>query len=209
MKQTTDSVINLALERAASGTHKPTESSLQALTPKRRKLLADVWQVLLSRRLVTDPVGSDAHLVFERDMADLSDTEIGKGLACSKDFTGWFSFPAFRELCRMTPADLGLPTAREAMREACNAPYPKDQYQWSHPAVYLAGVAVGWYDMQHKSENELLPIYERAYEQLVRRVMSGDKLSLPVRKALPESVFVPASPEKARSTLNSIKELLG
>lgn len=141
-------------------------------------------------------------------MADLTAQQIDTGLAKSRDFVGFFTLPAFRELCRITPQDLGLPDTRSAMFEACTAPYPKDQHQWSHPAVYLAGCAVGWFDMQNRTERELLPIFSHAYEQLVRRVMDGETLTLPIRKALPESVHVPASEETARAKLAKIKELL-
>ena len=62
-------------------------------------LIAACWQLLLGRRLVSDPVGSDSFRVFENDMADLSDAQLKTGIYLSKDFTGYFTIPAFRELC--------------------------------------------------------------------------------------------------------------
>ena len=65
----------------------------------RKRITAACWQVLLGRRLVTDPVGSDAFRVFEMDVADLTDTQLKTGLDLAKDFVGYFTIPAFRELC--------------------------------------------------------------------------------------------------------------
>ena len=43
------------------------------------------------------------------------------------------------DCCRDAVADLGLPSATDAYREACAAPSPRSAQPWSHPAVYLAG----------------------------------------------------------------------
>src|SRR5690606_12156558 len=115
---------------------KRSPSTSPKLPPTQRGTLAMVWTTLFNRKLVTDPPGSTAYRQFEHDMADLSERELLKGLEKSRDFTGFFTTPAFRELCRVTPADFGLPDAVTAMREACNAPFPKDRQRYSHPAVY-------------------------------------------------------------------------
>lgn len=145
---------------------------------------------------------------WARELADLTDRQIQMGLRKAKDFVGYFSLPAFRELCRISPADLGMPDAMTAMREACNAPFPKDRHSWSHPAVYLAGCAVGWFDMQNKTEKELFPIYDSAYDVLVKRVLAGEPLSMPVPKALPPKVYMPAKQEHARAALSKIRGML-
>ena len=170
--------------------------------------MAGCWQVLLSRRLVSDPVGSDSYKVFERDMMDLTDIQIRQGIAKAKDFTGFFTFPAFRELCRVSPADLGIPEMLTAMREACNARYPRESQKYSHPIVYLAGCAVGWFEMQNRTEKELIPLFDVAYSQLLRRLINGESLQMPVYKALPESVCVPATEEVARAGINKLKSML-
>lgn len=141
-------------------------------------------------------------------MADMTSAELNHGLAKSKDYTGWFSTPKFREMCRITPEDLGLPDTLTAMREACCARSPKEYAKYSHPAVYLAGCAVGWFEMQNRTERELLPLFEVAYAQLVRRVMAGDDLTMPVCKALPEKVHIPSTPDFARSRINALKEMV-
>ncbi len=53
----------------------------------------------MGRRLVSEPVGSDEFRVFEMDTADLSDYQLKLGMEGSKNFTGFFTVPAFRELC--------------------------------------------------------------------------------------------------------------
>lgn len=139
---------------------------------------------------------------------DLTERELQLGVRKARDFTGYFTLSAFRELCRCSPADFGLPDPVTAMREACNAPFPKDRHQWSHPAVYLAACAVGWYDMQNRTERELLPLFERAYEAMVRRVMAGERLDTPVPRAIPEKIpqYLDKSENMARCA--ALKELL-
>ena len=47
------------------------------------------------------------------------------------------------DACDQQLITLGIPGAREAYLEACNAPGPKIVQSWSHPAVYHAGKATG------------------------------------------------------------------
>jgi len=88
---------DLLSRQGANGTSKPSETTLQPST--RKKITAACWQVLLGRRLVTDPVGSDAFRVFEMDIADLTEAQLKTGLDLAKDFTEFFTIPAFRKLC--------------------------------------------------------------------------------------------------------------
>lgn len=168
-----------------------------------------VWGILLSRRLVSEPVGSTQYRVFESDMADLSDRELRHGMAKTKDFTGFFTTPAFREMARMTPEDLGLPDAKTAYIEACNAQGDKTRYNWSHPAVYFAADETGFGELRSRTEFEIYPLFRRNYEIMVNRVMEGEKLDMPTQKALPPKVFIQAEPVKARATLDRMKAMLG
>lgn len=160
--------------------------------------------MLLSRRLVTDPINSDAYRVFEMDMADLSEMQLMRGMEKSRDFVGFFTLPAFREMCRIRPEDYGIPDMREALFEACKA---MPGHQWSHPAVYHAAMAVGSFDLKSKTEKELWPQWEYAYSQVVRKVIDGEDLNIPVPKALPEKVFVPADEAKAVESLGKLKSM--
>jgi hypothetical protein len=80
-------------------------------------------------------VGSDAYKVFEMDMDGIGDQAVMMSLKKSRDFTGWFSFPAFREMCRVTAEELGLPDVHAAYIESCMA---DQNHTWSHAAVYHA-----------------------------------------------------------------------
>jgi hypothetical protein len=166
--------------------------------------MAHTWQVLLSRRLVSDPIGSDAYRVFERDMSDMSDAQIIKGLEKSKDFTDFFTTPAFRELCRVTPVDYGIPDAKHALFEACQA---LSGHEWSHPAVYHAAVSIGTFDLKSKTERELWPQWEYAYSVVCQRIMSGEQLNIEVPKALPQEIHIPANEAKVREYLGKLKSM--
>ena len=158
---------------------------------------------------MTDPVGSSAHRQFERDMADLSDQQLAAGLERARTFTGYFSFPAFREMCRSRPSDLGMPEAHAAYLEAARSDGQRDQIRWSHPAVYHAACETGWFELRTMTERECFPLYRRNYEIMIQRVLSGEQLDMPVQKALPEKIpeYVPR--EESLSRVAALKELLG
>jgi hypothetical protein len=201
--------INDSLDKARANLtvlHKPTGTTSPDLSAKRRMLLANVWQVLLSRRLVTDPVGSDAYKVFERDMADLSDAQIRAGMDRAKDFTGFFTFPAFRELCHVKPEDLGLPNAKQAYIEACNKPLPWERQKWSHAAVFHAARETGRFELHSFTESQFFPLFRANYEAMCKRAMEGESLDMPVARMLPERVPQPVSKEEAKRRCASILE---
>lgn len=164
-------------------------------------------RALKAMGLISFLPGTTDYAVWESGLLDLSPAAIRQGAMKAKDCTDFMTLPRFRELCKITPADLGLPEPRAAMIEACNAPYPKDRHTWSHVAVYLTACEVGWWPMQNLTEHELLPIWSAAYEVMCRRVMAGEPLSMPIPKALPAKVHVPLSPEKSKQRLSALKEL--
>jgi hypothetical protein len=86
---------------------------------------------------------------------------------------------------------LGLPNPRSAYIEACRAPQPKVNYDWSHTAVYYAGKASDWYFLSTEAEQIAYPVFERNYAILVDRVCSGEVLSIDVPQALPEKSIRP------------------
>ena len=56
------------------------------------------------------------------------------------------------ECCRESLSAYGLPDARSAYIEACNAPAPKSAQPWSHPAVYFAGRDADWFFLATEPE---------------------------------------------------------
>lgn len=167
-----------------------------------------VWQVLLSRKLVTAPVGSVDFKVFEADTADLSDVKLRMGMLTCKDFTGFFTFPAFRELCDMTPEKAGMPDVRLAYVEACRKPTPWDQQEWSHSAVYAAARETTLFEIRNTTEKECLPLFKLNYEKMVERVINGESLDLPVQKAIADKPPQYLSKDENLSRLAKLKASL-
>ncbi len=107
--------------------------------------------------------------------------------------------------CDNGPALFGLPTTEAAYREACLAPEPKASQQWSHTAVYYAGIATGWATLAGEPQSVALPQFDYHYAQLCRRVLRGETLDVPVVKALPPRVEVPISIEANRAKLRALR----
>jgi hypothetical protein len=137
---------------------------------------------------------------------DLPDQAIRMGMIRAKDFTDFFSLPAFRELCRVTAEDLGLLGPKQAYIEACNKPLPWERQTWSSPAVYRAAVETGRFQLHTMTERECYPLFKANYETMCDRVMNGETLDVPVRKMLPESVPNPTPHEVAKAHLSKFKE---
>jgi hypothetical protein len=100
----------------------------------------------------------------------------------------------------------GLPPAHAAYVEACCAPEPKAQQQWSHPAVYLAAKATGWFALATETQSAIFPVFEYNYHQLCQRVLHGEQLDLAVPVALPESVPQPLTPEQNKAKLRELRK---
>jgi hypothetical protein len=199
--------LNSLLDKAVpSKTSQPSEATLQTST-ERKRLVAMVWQVLLSRKLVSAPVGSIEHRTFESDMVDLSNQQLTHGMNACKDFVGFFTFPAFRELCRPTAEAMGLPACKVAYVEAAMKS-GDSKAVWSHPAVYHAGCETGWFELRTFTESEIYPRWKHNYEKMVNRVMSGEDLSLPVQQALPEKIPEFLSLDENKARLAKLKEML-
>ncbi|MBK8132976.1 MAG: hypothetical protein IPK48_09885 [Gammaproteobacteria bacterium] len=117
--------------------------------------------------------------------------------------------PTLRKMlgaCEDQLAAQGLPRPRDAYREACNAPRPKDAQRWSHPAVYHAGRILGWYDLATRPESVTWPEFQRAYRDCCRRALAGEDLSIP---APPEPTPTPAlSREEGAKRLHELRRQL-
>lgn len=103
----------------------------------------------------------------------------------------------------------GLPDTRSAYLEACRAPSPKANYEWSHPAVYHAGAASDWYFLANNPESKTFPVFERNYQLLCQRVIKGEELTAPLPKALPEKASPSMSREEQKQALQQLREDTG
>lgn len=99
----------------------------------------------------------------------------------------------------------GLPSAHAAYIEACRAPSPKIEYDWTHPAVYYAGRASDWFFLASTPESSAFPVFQRNYEMLLLRVQNGEDLTIHIPKAIPEKIETPLSPEE---NIEQIDDLL-
>jgi hypothetical protein len=130
-------------------------------------------------------------------------------MAKSIHHVGYFNLPIFRELSKPQPQDFGLPEVKKAYIEACMAPSPKAKHKWSHPAVYHAGLATGWFELATFAEDQIYPRFKTFYAECCDRVMQGEKLDAPIMEALPEKVTVILTPEENQSRMAQLRGSMG
>ena len=86
--------------------------------------------------------------------------------------------------CTEALSELGLPSAATAYEEACLAPSPKAEANWSHPIVYLAGRDASWYLLANHARGEAWPVFQAHYNRWLKRALRGETLVIPERKQL-------------------------
>ncbi|MGK0441117.1 MAG: hypothetical protein ACJA0N_000913 [Pseudohongiellaceae bacterium] len=130
-------------------------------------------------------------------------------LACRKATRESEFLPTVHSLikhCEINPQELGLPDYYQAYIEACQAPSPKTNFNWSHPAVYWAGKASDWFFLANNIENKALPVFKRHYELLCERIKLGEVLPEPSPLALPNEHTKPLSGEEKRSRIKQLRK---
>ena len=105
-------------------------------------------------------------------------------------------------------AQNGLPDVRSAYIEACNAPTPRAAYNWSHAIVYHAGSATGWHLIASETEQKVLPIYSKHYEQWCQKVVEGEFIPAPEVKELPSRIAQPLSKSEQLENMKALKQKL-
>ena len=113
------------------------------------------------------------------------------------------------DACDQQLITLGIPGAREAYLEACNAPGPKIVQSWSHPAVYHAGKATGWYRLAHQTEKTSWPEYQKHYREFCQKALSGDDLTIDRPPALDKPHYDKLNPEEKREKMRELREKIG
>jgi hypothetical protein len=113
------------------------------------------------------------------------------------------------ECCQQGLQDLGLPGARDAYREACNAPSPRSAQSWSHPAVYLAGRDAGWFLLSGSEERQAWPIFRQHYQRWCSRVLAGETLEIPAPAALEHEPGEPLSRQQQLQALRKLRQETG
>ncbi|WP_339669257.1 replication protein P [Dasania marina] len=130
-------------------------------------------------------------------------------LACRKATRESEYLPTIHTLikyCEVSTGELGLPDTYQAYIEACQAPSPKTEYSWSHPAVYWAGKASDWFFLSSNIEAKTLPVFKRHYEALCERIKKGETLAPPEHLALPNDKAKPLSSEQKRERLAQLRK---
>ena len=110
--------------------------------------------------------------------------------------------------CEEGLTDIGLPDVRSAYLEAANKPSPKNAQSWSHPIVYLAGKTVGWYALSHVGEKITFPAYEKAYRQLLIRMLEGEQFEIDRPPAIESQPGKKPTAETIQRELQELRDLL-
>lgn len=113
------------------------------------------------------------------------------------------------DCCQQGLAGLGLPGARDAFLEACQAASPKSAQAWSHPAVYLAGRDSDWFFLANNPEKKTWPVFSEHYQRYVGAVMRGEKLEVPAPEALEQKPSAPLSKEEQLAELKKLRDSVG
>ena len=103
---------------------------------------------------------------------------------------------------------LGVPGTHRAYMEACRAPSPKKDFNWSHPIVYYAGRASDWFYLANTPEEQAFPVFKHNYELLLQRLQAGEDIQMEIQKALPEEVITPLPRKEQQQRLQDLKSLL-
>lgn len=99
---------------------------------------------------------------------------------------------------------LGVPDPHAAYVEACRAPSPKAEYNWTHPSVYYAGRASGWFMLANEPEQIAYPVFERNYALLLDRIRNGEELNIELPKAIPEKIERPLERKEQAQNLRDL-----
>ncbi len=110
--------------------------------------------------------------------------------------------------CEQFSDRVGLPDAHSAYIEACRAPSPKADWNWSHAAVYHAGRASDWYFLQTTPESVAFPIFKSHYEEICTQVRAGAQLDPPRHIALPADTEQPLDKAENAERLASLRAQL-
>ena len=113
------------------------------------------------------------------------------------------------DCCRVSLGEMGLPDARAAYFEACNAPTPKSAQRWSHPAVYLAGRDCDWFFLGNQNERASWPVFEAHYRRYCSLALQGESLSVPAPEALEKPTAKKMNTEEKLSQVQKLREETG
>ncbi len=105
--------------------------------------------------------------------------------ATTEDPERW-KFPrigAVINLCKPTPADLGLPEEYDAWQEVQNHSHEPLEHSWSHRAVFIAGQYTRWFDIRNatlpEQRREIKKRFYREYQRVMMRLfITGSEMPM-------------------------------
>ena len=148
--------------------------------------------------------GSAEFKTWARNCNDKSESEIKHALERCRDFTGFFTVPAFRELCNPDPEALGLPKPELAFEQASKATtHNKHRLR---PAVYHAAMDTGWFDLRNGYADKR--VFVTHYERRVKQVMDGEILEIPELELLEKKKSPKLNADEVHSRCAALKESL-
>jgi hypothetical protein len=167
-----------------------------------------IWTRDFSSRAGIYPQFLAKEFATELAKAGLSENDIRAGIEKFKSGAAdkpWMPNPAeFVEMCKDIDA-AGITGTREAYQEACKFAGFLDEAKWTHPAVYVAGKATGWFDLRNKPEKDTWPIFKLAYKEAVKRATDGEDLSVYVPCASIENRSVFKAPIDTPNRLKALE----
>jgi hypothetical protein len=116
--------------------------------------------------------------------------------------------PTIKGLLKYCNESYGLPDAHAAYLEACRASSPKNEFNWSHPAVYFAGRESDWYFLAGSTERQAFPVFKRNYELICERVITGEDLKVALPKAIPDTINTPLSNDERKQRMQVLRKEL-
>lgn len=116
-----------------------------------------------------------------------TEKELVAAIDYCKENSAWMpTISEFIKVLRNLTGDFGLPIAKYAYEEACNFSESASHHEWTHPAVYHAGKATGWFRLRTEDAVDVYPDFRYNYDVICRRIRSGERLDNPVPVALPD-----------------------
>lgn len=110
--------------------------------------------------------------------------------------------------CSQISTGQHLPTAYDAYVEACHAHSPKENHEWTHPAIYYAGKQSNWRFLAENEERIAFPVFKEKYEALCAKVTAGEVLPAIETLALPETIAAPLSKTENAERMSALRKEL-
>jgi len=151
-------------------------------------------------------IGKEYWLSCLTEFSPLQITQAARILVKSSDYLP--TVAAMVRHCQSGRELFGLPTVREAYLEACRAPSPRQEFNWSHPAVYHAARASDWFVLATEPEFVAFPIFEYNYQQICQRVMQGEDFAIQPPPALTDTQGKDLTPEERKQQMRKLRESL-